>query len=66
MISLKLLLALNDYDSAETTSSIANELQSGIIEVARTDGDLIESLTLTDEGTARLPTPLPRLPDATA
>jgi hypothetical protein len=67
MISLRLLFALNDYDNADTIRAIGDELADGVIEVGRSNGDLIESLTLSAYGASLLPTPtLPTLPKAAA
>jgi hypothetical protein len=67
MISLRLLFSLNDHDWLDTVHSLSDELESGIIEISRTNGDLIESLSLSAYGASLLPTPkLPRLPGAVA
>jgi hypothetical protein len=71
MISLRLLTALNFDHCAEcrlaTINLLCDELRDGIIEVFRSSGDAIESLTLSAYGASLLPTPtLPDLPDAAA
>jgi hypothetical protein len=58
MISTKLLSALNSNDEL-LIDEIADLLRDGMIEPATVCGDLIESLTLTDEGRMRLPKKLP-------
>jgi hypothetical protein len=57
VISPKLLFALNDYDSAETIRTIADQLESGVIEI-RSNGDAIESLCLSDYGESLWPPPI--------
>ena len=66
MISLKLLFSLNDYDFAETIRAIGEQIESGVIEIKRVDGDAIESLCLSAYGESLWPPrpiwPVPILP----